>query len=436
MNYSINMNSSIIRIISNFLVFLGIVCPGFVYFPMESMRGLLFSCLIIVHLLFFYKRLLNQRHSELLIILILIFGFLLIESYQILYEGNWALLRFIIMICFGLIFSYCTCQRSDYFLPALSMTCLFLFTVWLLLLCFNADLYFKPDGLPSSARAGVRFLPFPRVVLFSSPKEISILFGVMFVYFSSLCNLGTITLINVKKIIKQSYLFILILISLFMVIACQTISTYVFIAFHFMFLLQARMHGFSKIIFLFSIIIGLVILEGSVANISTRYIGSYNIIKDSLVNGVVEQISNAIMIGPGFGFFDTDDGKLRFVCVIEATGLLPRLIFEVGLIPVLAWALFIIIRYREGFKYLLYIAVASLPLSHYHTAYILGILVGSLMIIRKNKCHDVSITSSPPVAGILENQKILTLISTSFQRQINELGMRSLSSSSKDIKPS
>ena len=401
LNSPISLNSPTIRILSNFLVFLGIVSPGLVFLPMESMRVLSFSCLIIVHLLFFYKRLLNQRHTEFLLLFILIFGLLLIESHQVLYEGNFALLRFIIMICFGFIFSYCTYQRSDYFLPALSMTCLFLFTVWALLLLFNLELYFKPDGLPSSVRAGIRFLPFRRVVLFSSPKEMSILFGVMFVYFSALYNLGTTASNNIKKFIKQSHLVILIVISLFMVIACQTVSAYVFIAFHFVFLLQSRMRNYSRIIFLFFIVIGLFILGINVDGVSTRYIGSYNIIKDSLINGGIEQISHAIIVGPGFGFFDTDAGELRFVRVIEATGLALRLIFEVGLIPVLAFSLFIIIRYKEGFKYLLYVAVASLPLSHYHTAYILGILVGSLiMISKKNKCNDVSVISLLTVAGI------------------------------------
>ena len=204
LNSPISLNSPTIRILSNFLVFLGIVSPGLVFLPMESMRVLSFSCLIIVHLLFFYKRLLNQRHTEFLLLFILIFGLLLIESHQVLYEGNFALLRFIIMICFGFIFSYCTYQRSDYFLPALSMTCLFLFTVWALLLLFNLELYFKPDGLPSSVRAGIRFLPFRRVVLFSSPKEMSILFGVMFVYFSALYNLGTTASNNIKKFIKAT----------------------------------------------------------------------------------------------------------------------------------------------------------------------------------------------------------------------------------------
>ncbi len=384
-NSSISLNSPTIRILSNFLVFLGIISPGFIYSPMWSMMGISFSCLIIIHSLFFYKRLLNQRHSELLILLIVIFGFLIIESHQLLYEGNLALLRFIIMICFSLIFSYCTYQRSDYFLPALSVTCLFLFTVWALLLLFNLDLYFKPDGLPSSVRAGVRFLPFRRVVLFSSPKEMSILFGVMFVYFSALYNLRATASNNIKKFIKQSHLVILIVISLFMVIACQTVSAYVFIAFHFVFLLQSRMHNYSRIIFLFFIVIGLFILGSNVDGVSDRYIGSYNIIKDGLLNGFVEQITNAIMIGPGVGYFDTDAGELRFVRVIEATGLFLRLIFEVGLIPVFAFVLFIIIRYKEGYKYLLYVAVASLPLSHYHTTYILGILVGSLIMLREKQ---------------------------------------------------
>lgn len=399
-DYSININSSISRIISNFLVFWGIVCPGLVFLNIESMRVPLFSCLIIVHLMFFYNRLLNQRHIEFLKLFILICVFLLIESHPVLCEGNFALFRFIIMICFGLIFSYCTYRRSDYFFPALSMTCLFLVTAWILLQFFNVELYFKPDGLPSSARAGVRFLPFPRVVLFSSPKEISILFGVMFVYFSSLYNMGIAASSNIKKIIKQSHLVILSLISFFMVIACQTISTYAFLIFHFIFLAKSRMNNKSRIIFIIFTFIGLFILDYIVVDISTRYIGSYNIIKESLIDGVVEQISSAIMIGPGIGFFDgtTDSHRaLRFVQYLEATGLVPRLIFEAGLIPVLAFALFIIIRFKEGFKYLLYVAVASLPLSHYHTTYILGILVGSLIMLRKNKCNDSVLYHNRPL---------------------------------------
>jgi hypothetical protein len=213
----------------------------------------------------------------------------------------------------------------------------------------------------------------------------SILFGVMFVYFSALYNLRATASNNIKKFIKQSHLVILIVISLFMVIACQTVSAYVFIAFHFVFLLQSRMHNYSRIIFLFFIVIGLFILGSNVDGVSDRYIGSYNIIKDGLLNGFVEQITNAIMIGPGVGYFDTDAGELRFVRVIEATGLFLRLIFEVGLIPVFAFVLFIIIRYKEGYKYLLYVAVASLPLSHYHTTYILGILVGSLIMLREKQ---------------------------------------------------
>jgi hypothetical protein len=223
----------------------------------------------------------------------------------------------------------------------------------------------------------------------------------MFVYFSSLYKLGTTASNNIKKYIEQNHLVILILISLFMVIACQTISTYVFITFHFIFLFQSRMNNKSRIILFFIIIIGLFILDNRAANLSTRYIGSYNIIKDSLINGWVEQISSAIIIGPGIAFFDTDFlgtpqfGTLRFIPVIEATGLVPRLIFEVGLIPVLAFALFIIIRFKEGFKYLLYVAVASLPLSHYHTAYILGILVGSLIMLRKKTNAMTSVRMMP-----------------------------------------
>ena len=403
MNYSVNTNSSIIRIISNFLVFSGIVSPGLVFLTMESMRGLSFSCLIIVHLMFFFKRLLNQRHTEFLVLFILIFGFLLIESHQVLYEGNYGLFRFIIMICFGLIFSYCTYQRSDYFLPALSITCLFLFTAYILLVFFNVELYFKPDGTPSSVMMGYRFLPFPfaRAALFSSPKEISILFGVMFVYFSSLYNLETTASSNIKKsIVKRSHLVILILISFFMVIASQTASTFVFIIFYFIFLFQSRMNNNLRIIFNYSlsflIIIGLFFLGNSAVDISEAYIGSFNTIKDSLINGIVEQISSAIMIGPGIGYFDThaSAGGLRFVGNIEDSSLVLRLIFEVGLIPVLAFALFIIIRFKEGFKYLLYVAVASLPLGHYHTAYILGILVGSLIMLRKKQmqCRQPSVS--------------------------------------------
>lgn len=406
LDYSINLNSPIIRISSNLLVFWGIICPGLVFFEIESMRGSLFLCLIIVHLMFFYNRLLNQGHTEFLKLFVIICTFLLIESYQVLCEGNFALFRFIIMICLGLIFFYCTNQRNDYFLPALSMICLFLFAAWVMVQFFNVELYFKPDGLSSTARAGVRFLPFPRVVLFSSPKESSILFGVMFVYFTFLYNLGKAASNSIKKFIKQSHLVILSLISLFMVIACQTISTYIFLIFHIIFLVISRMNNKSQLIFIILTFIGLLIFDHIAADMDTRYIGSYNIIKKSMLDGFVEQISSAIMIGPGIGFFDVaadSHNTFRFVQFLEATGLVPRLIFEVGLIPVLTFSLFIIMRFKEGFKYVLYISVASLPLSHYHTSYVFAILIGALTLYSKKNGNDDRVNSSPPFATVLGN---------------------------------
>jgi len=175
-----------------------------------------------------------------------------------------------------------------------------------------------------------------------------------------------------------------------MVIAAQTISTFIFIIFYLIFLVQSRMNNNLRIIFNYSIsfliIIGLFIFGNGAVTISESYIGSFNVIRDSLFYGIVEQISSAIMIGPGIGYFDTHASaleELRFVSHIEDSSLFLRLIFEVGLIPVLAFALFIIIRFKEGFTYILYVAIASLPLGHYHTAYILSILVGSLMMLRK-----------------------------------------------------
>jgi len=145
------------------------------------------------------------------------------------------------------------------------------------------------------------------------------------------------------------------------------------------------------------IVFALFFVGNSVPSFSENYIGSFKTIKESLFKGIVEQISSAIILGPGVGYFDTHGslGGLRFVSNIEDSSLFLRLVFEVGLIPVFLFSLFIILYYREGYKYLLYVVAASLSVGHYHTAYLFGILVGALMMMSEKKTNAISPIPSP-----------------------------------------